>query len=100
MNTHCLRLLVVAFACTLLTLSPGFAQDVQLPKLPEKPDTLSAQALYEEANNFLDKKFAEFNNQKVAYDPKLDATTKQEQRSCRAKRRCPRSAGRCQNRER
>ncbi len=79
MNSYYLRFLVVVFACTLLAPSSGFAQDGQVPELPEiRPDTRTAQALYEEASNYLDKKFAEFNKQKLAYDPKLDATTKQE----------------------
>ena len=79
MNTHCLRFLVVVFACTLLAPSSGFAQDGQVPELPAiPPDTRTAQALYEEASNYLDKKFAEFNKRRLAYDPKLDATTKQE----------------------
>jgi thiol-disulfide isomerase/thioredoxin len=85
-STHCLRFLVLVFACTLLASSSGFAQDGQVSKLPEiPPDTRTAKALYEEANNYLDKKFAEFNKQKLAYDPKLDATTKQEQKDLAAR---------------
>ncbi|MGI8898962.1 MAG: TlpA family protein disulfide reductase, partial [Pyrinomonadaceae bacterium] len=86
MNTHCLRFLVVVFACTLLASSSGFAQDGQVPELPAiPPDTRTAQALYEEASNYLDKKFAEFNKRRLAYDPKLDATTKQELKALAAR---------------
>ncbi|MDQ3172734.1 MAG: hypothetical protein M3Q91_03360, partial [Acidobacteriota bacterium] len=85
MNSLYLRFLVLVFACTLLA-SSGSAQEGQVPELPEiPPDTRTAQALYEEANNYLDKKFAEFNKQKLAYDPKLDATTKQEQKDLAAR---------------
>ena len=43
-------------------------------------DKPTAQALYDEANTYLQKKFAEFNKQKTAYDRKLEEATKQEQR--------------------
>ena len=86
MNMHRLRFLVLVFACTLLAPVSGFAQNGQLPSLPEIPgETRTAQALYEEANSYLDKKFAEFNKQKLAYDPKLDATTKQGQKDLAAR---------------
>jgi thiol-disulfide isomerase/thioredoxin len=64
----------------------GFAQNGQVPVLKEiPPDTRTAQALYEEANNYLDKKFAEFNKQNLLYDPKLDSKTKQEQKDLAAR---------------
>ena len=40
----------------------------------------TAQALYDEANSYLEKKFAEFNKQNKAYDRNLEETTRQEQR--------------------
>lgn len=86
MNTHCQRFLVVIFVCTLLTSSYALAQNGQPPKSPERaPDTRTAQALYEEANNYIDKKFLEFKNQNLAYDAKLDAKTKQEQKDLAAR---------------
>lgn len=48
------------------------------------PEKRSAKALFEEANIYVDKKFAEFNKQKVAYDQKLEAKTKQEQKDLAA----------------
>jgi thiol-disulfide isomerase/thioredoxin len=48
-------------------------------------DARSAQALYDEANTYLEKKFAEFNKQNKAYDRKLEETTKQEQRDLAAR---------------
>ena len=66
--------------------SPASAQNGHLTKLTEvRSDAATAQALYEEANNYLDKKFAEFNKQKLAYDAKLDSTTKQEQKDLAAR---------------
>jgi thiol-disulfide isomerase/thioredoxin len=59
----------------------GAAQNGPVPPVPlMSPDTRTAQSLYEEANGYLEKKFAEFRDQKLPYDPKLDARTKQEQR--------------------
>lgn len=45
----------------------------------------TAEALYDEANRYLEKKYAEFNKQKVAYDRKLEETTKQEQKELAAR---------------
>lgn len=85
MITYCCRLLVVAFACTLLG-SSAFSQDSQVRELTATPvETRTAQVLYEEANTYLEKKFVEFNNKKTAYDPKLDAATKQEQKDLAAR---------------
>jgi thiol-disulfide isomerase/thioredoxin len=49
------------------------------------PDTRPANALYAEADKYLEKKFAEFNKQKLAYDAKLETQTKQEQKDLAAK---------------
>jgi thiol-disulfide isomerase/thioredoxin len=49
------------------------------------PETRPAQVLFEEARSYVDKKFAEFNKQKIAYDQKLETKTKQEQRDLAAK---------------
>jgi thiol-disulfide isomerase/thioredoxin len=43
-----------------------------------------AKVLFEESHSYVDKKFAEFNKQKVAYDQKLEAKTKQEQKDLAA----------------
>ncbi len=45
-----------------------------------KPDDRPAQVLYEEANGYLGRRYAEFNKQKLGYDPKLEAKTKEEQK--------------------
>jgi thiol-disulfide isomerase/thioredoxin len=49
------------------------------------PDTRSANILFAEADKYLEKKFAEFNKQKLPYDSKLEARTKQEQKDLAAK---------------
>lgn len=83
-NLSCLRFLV--FACILLAPPSASAQDGHVPSSPEKPaEARAAQEMYEEANSYLDKKFAEFTKQKLAYDAKLDAATKQEQKDLAAR---------------
>jgi len=49
------------------------------------PDTRPANVLFAEADKYLEKKFAEFNKQKLAYDAKLEAQTKQEQKDLATK---------------
>lgn len=44
-----------------------------------KPDDPPAQALFEEANGYLGRKYQEFNKQSLPYDAKLESRTKQEQ---------------------
>jgi hypothetical protein len=70
--------------CSVPTFGQGLAPVV---KPDSKDDKRSAQALYEEANGYLGRKYQEFNKQKVPYDPKIEAETKKEQHeSCRQKR--------------
>lgn len=91
MNSSQRNSLVLLFACLLLAAGSGFAQNGPGKGQPGKdqpakdqPDVTadgrSAQVLYEEANSYLDKKYADFNKDKRAYDPKLEAKTKQEQK--------------------
>lgn len=91
MNNYQRNSLVLLFACLLLAAASGFAQNGPSKEQPSKeqpgkeppgvtPDARPAQVLYEEANSYLDKKYAEFNKDKRAYDPKLEANTRQEQK--------------------
>lgn len=48
-------------------------------------DTRAAAVLYQEANDYLGKKFVEFNDKKLSYDPRLEAQTRQEQRDLAAR---------------
>ncbi|HET6861759.1 MAG TPA: TlpA disulfide reductase family protein [Pyrinomonadaceae bacterium] len=45
------------------------------------PDERTAQALFEDANGYLGRKYQDFNKQKLPYDAKLEQRTKQEQLS-------------------
>ena len=44
----------------------------------------AAKTLFEEAHTYVDKKFAEFNKQKLPYDQKIESKTKQEQKDLAA----------------
>jgi thiol-disulfide isomerase/thioredoxin len=48
-------------------------------------DTRAANALFAEADTYVDKKFTQFNKEKIPYDVKLDTKTKQEQKDLAAK---------------
>ena len=41
----------------------------------------TARGLYEEAQNYIERKYQEFNQQKVPFDPKLQEKTKAEQKA-------------------
>ena len=51
----------------------------------QAPEKRAAKVLYEEAKSYLETAFAEFNKQKIPYDQKLEAKTKQEQKDLAAK---------------
>lgn len=78
------RLSAVALFLLLLSAS-AFAQppDLKLAAKDDpvvKPEERTAQALFEDANGYLGRRYQEFNKKNVAYDPKLEEKTKQEQR--------------------
>ena len=65
----------------LLAAMSAFAQGLAPSVKPDlKPDERTAQALYEDANGYLGKRYQEFNKQKLPYDPNLEAKTKKEQK--------------------
>ena len=64
------------------TCGQGLAPNV---KADLKPDNRPAQALYEDANGYLGRKYQEFNNRKLPYDAKLEAQTKKEQKDMAVK---------------
>jgi len=91
MNSYQRKSSVLLFACLLFAATSGFAQNGSGKEQPVKnqpgkeqpevtPDARPAQVLYEEADSYLNKKYAEFNKDKRAYDPKLEANTRQEQK--------------------
>lgn len=72
----------------IVLLATAIASGQSTPTANESPavsDTRPANVLFAEADTYLDKKFAEFNKQKIPYDSKLDTTTKQEQKDLAAK---------------
>lgn len=78
---HYLQKLLPLVLAVLVATAAGFGQTGQVKEQPNaKADARPAQALFEEVNLYVDKKFAEFNKQKLPYDPKLEAKTKQEQK--------------------
>lgn len=75
------RVLLVALSF-LLTVG-ALAQSANRKEVP--PEKQHPKVLFEEANTYVDRKFAEFNKQKAPYDQKLEAKTKQEQKDLAAK---------------
>ena len=54
-------------------------------KAEAKPEKRAAKLLFEEAKYYVDAAYADFNKQKIPYDQKLEAKTKQEQKDLAAK---------------
>jgi thiol-disulfide isomerase/thioredoxin len=82
-----IRLPLVVLVLFLLTASvPGQALDKNAAAenartgADVKPDERTAQALFEDANGYLGRRYQEFNKQNLPYDPKLEEKTKKEQR--------------------
>src|SRR5689334_3854348 len=74
------RLPAVIILLSALT-SSAFAQALNKNDDPEpKPDNRPAQALFEDANGYLGRRYQEFNKQKLPFDPKLEEKTRIEQR--------------------
>lgn len=81
MNSYKQNFLVLMVVCFLLEAPSVLAQNGEIKDEPvTTPDIRPALVLYEEANSYLDKKYAEFNKDKLAFDPKLEANTKQQQK--------------------
>ena len=74
---------VLILFVTVSTLAQGLAPSSKPDD--SKPDTRPAQALYEDANGYLGRRYQEFNKQKLPYDPKLEAQTKKEQKDLAVK---------------
>ena len=96
MKFYCQQFSILA-ALLLSTMAPGaLAQSSQAQPPAQKAPEVKKEAtvttekraagvLYEEARSYVNKAFAEFNKQKIAYDQKLEAKTKQEQKDLAAK---------------
>jgi len=72
---------VLIFLLMLLVTVSTYAQGPAASlKADTKTDERPAQALYEEVNGYLGRRYQEFNKQKLPFDPKLEAQTKKEQK--------------------
>jgi len=71
---------VLALMLALLITSSSAQSLAETKSSDSKSEKRPAAELYHEANSYIDKKYAEFNKQKVAYDRGLEAKTKQEQK--------------------
>lgn len=69
----------------MLPIDSAVAQSPETKGAKPAPEKRPAKVLYEEAQTYVDRKFAEFNKEKVPYDQKLEAKTKQEQKDMAAK---------------
>src|ERR1044071_440567 len=77
---------ILPLVLILLVTVSTFAQGLAPSSKPDlNPDNRTAQALYEDANGYLGRKYQEFNKQNLPYDPKLEAQTKQEQKDLAVK---------------
>src|SRR6267378_1676561 len=85
---RCIFCGIVGLVLSLLLSPPGLAQSGRLKEGPPNGipvEGQSAQALYDEAYNYVSKKYEEFNRQQLSFDPKLEAATRQEQKDLAAR---------------
>jgi len=74
----------ILFGC--LAAAPLLAQSGRARNASsDSPESRSAQALYDDARTYVDRKFQEFTDKKVPYDPKVAVTVQDEQRELTAK---------------
>ena len=72
--------LSAAFILLLVWSASAFAQALDnTSDSTAKPADRSAQALFEDANGYLGRRYQEYNKQKLPYDPKVEEQTKKEQ---------------------
>jgi thiol-disulfide isomerase/thioredoxin len=71
-------ILLIVLGCT-----PVVAQSGN--EVSETPETPPARALFEEANTYIEKKYEEFNQKKLAYDPKLVVEIEDQKRKLAAR---------------
>src|SRR6267142_5633409 len=82
-------MMVLLLVAAIAPISKALSQAPQ--PSPEKKEAASstesrpASVLFDEANTYVNKKFKEFNKQKLQYDEKLEAKTKKEQKDLAAK---------------
>ncbi|HEY0545679.1 MAG TPA: redoxin domain-containing protein [Pyrinomonadaceae bacterium] len=81
------RHLILFLLLMAMTVAPFqlYAQSGRKDAALTAKDTRAAQALYEEADNYVDKKFAEFQRNQVPYDQQLETQAYQEQHEMAAR---------------
>jgi thiol-disulfide isomerase/thioredoxin len=85
------RLRLVVLLLLAMTSTPyALAQEIQSAPAAKNeanldPEKRPARLLFDEAQSYVNKTFVEFNKQKIPYDQKLEAKTKQEQKDLAAK---------------
>jgi thiol-disulfide isomerase/thioredoxin len=81
-----MKLTVHIILVVLIIASTGLGQSKsQGQQLTAKPDKRSARELHEEADTYIARKFEEFNQKKLPFNPELEAKTKNEQRELAAR---------------
>src|SRR5688500_7569124 len=83
-QTSLIILLVAGITITAFAQSPLASPETKDPGAAIS-ETRPAKILFEEANSYMTKRFEEFNKEKLPYDQKLEAQTKQEQKELAAK---------------
>ena len=69
----------------LLSCAPSFAQALDVKTDATAKDDRSAQALFEDANGYLGRRYQEFNKKQLPYDARLEAQTRKEQQELAVK---------------
>lgn len=87
MNHKLLLVVTVVLLSTgsALAQTPAKPEVTPTPNVSATPDTRAAKILFDEVNTYVDKRFAEFNKQKVPYSVQLDTKVKQEKKDLAAK---------------
>lgn len=89
------KFLIVLLLAVAVPMRTAFGQAPNAPQAPQASpenkgapaasETRPAKVLFDEANSYVNKRFEEFNKQKLPYDQKLESKTKQEQKDLAAK---------------
>ena len=76
-----LAVVIFSLALSLAFSASAFAQAlIKTDDTPANPDDRTAQALFEDANGYLGRRYQEFNKQNLPYDPQLEQKTRKEQK--------------------
>ena len=84
LNFHTVLLLLVVTA-SFTTAQTPVRTNIAPASSTVGSDTRSAEVLFDEVNTYVEKKYEEFNKRQTAYDPALEAKTRQEQKDLAVK---------------